>query len=240
MTDFDYDVYQKKRLARGYRNKKNGSKSKRCSLPSDRMTKKQWKERNSKVVSYNLNKPMSWVSFKEMPFDLQTEYINNLREKYGTTAADLGRFFDCDTSTITKYCKRNLGFAFGVGQRMSKKQKEMFAEFCKFDEDDEGEKPIEESCAGKGQEGFEVTGGLGNTRLAILSDDSDYETGYVPKREPPYHTVSSQEENRNPFKMRRVSLSFNGDFDANALRNSLYAIIGEGRPVSLNIECIIE
>lgn len=232
MTDFDYDVYQKKRLARGYRNKKNGSKSKRCSLPSDRMTKKQWKERNSKVVSYNLNKPMSWVSFKEMPFDLQTEYINNLREKYGTTAADLGRFFDCDTSTITKYCKRNLGFAFEVGQRMSKKQKEMFAEFCKLDKDDEGEEPSEGSCAGEGQERFEVVGGLGDTRLT--------ETGYIPGYESPYHTASSQEENRNPFKMRRVSLSFNGDFDANALRNSLYAIIGEGRPVSLNIECIIE
>lgn len=92
MNEFDYDVYLKKRIARGYRNKKNGSKSKRCSLTSDGITQKQWRERNGEIMSYNLSEPMSWETFKTMPIDLQTEYIKGLRDKYGTTATDLAKF----------------------------------------------------------------------------------------------------------------------------------------------------
>lgn len=129
MTDFDYDVYLKKRIARGYRNKKNGSKSKRCSLGSDNMTQKQWKERNGEVMSYNLSSPMSWDEFKMMPQDLRAAYITRLKEKYSVTATDLARFFGCVPSTITKYCKSELGITFNPGKRMTKEQKVAFREF---------------------------------------------------------------------------------------------------------------
>lgn len=137
MTDFDYDVYLKKRLARGYRNKKNGSKSKRCSLGSDNMTQKQWKERNGEVMSYSLNSPMSWDQFKMMPQDLKSAYITKLKDKYSVTATDLARFFGCVPSTITKYCKTELGITFNPGKRMTKEQKAAFREFT-------GEAEVEE------------------------------------------------------------------------------------------------
>ena len=38
MNDFDYDALQKKRIAAGARHMKRGSRSKRCSLPSDNLT----------------------------------------------------------------------------------------------------------------------------------------------------------------------------------------------------------
>lgn len=135
MNEFDYDVYLKKRIARGYHNKKNGSKSKRCSLTSDGMTQKQWKERNGAIMSYDLSAPMSWNEFKAMPLDLQREYIGSLRSKYNTTATDLAGFFECVPSTITKYCKSALGITFEPGKRMTREQKEAFREFTGSMED---------------------------------------------------------------------------------------------------------
>lgn len=57
MDDFTYDCWQKKQLAQQARHRKRGSKSRKCSLPSDNLTKKQWKERNGKTLSINLNQP---------------------------------------------------------------------------------------------------------------------------------------------------------------------------------------
>lgn len=40
MTDFDYDVKQRRELARAAKYRKRGSKSKKCTLPSDYLTQK--------------------------------------------------------------------------------------------------------------------------------------------------------------------------------------------------------
>lgn len=45
LEDFDYDVLQKKRTARGAQHRK-GSKSKRCILPHELMTKKELRAMN--------------------------------------------------------------------------------------------------------------------------------------------------------------------------------------------------
>ena len=79
MDDAEYLFHMQskttKRIARGAYAKKGGSRSKRCSLPSDKLTKKEWKERNGKTVSCKMREPMSWAEFKKMPDDLQREYI---------------------------------------------------------------------------------------------------------------------------------------------------------------------
>ena len=208
MNDFDYDVYLKKRVARGYRNKKNGSKSKRCSLTSDGMTQKQWKEKNGVIMSYNLSSPMSWDQFKAMPDDLQREYITSLRDKYSTTATDLARFFGCVPSTITKYCKSTLGITFDPGKRMTKEQKNSFREFA-------GESEIEAENV-----------------LNSYEDESNTE---LPVRElMPAHISQASD-----FNMKEISMSFSGNFDADAIRNSLALTIGKGRPVQIDIKCTI-
>ena len=213
MTDFDYDVYLKKRTARGYRNKKNGSKSKRCSLASDGMTQKQWKERNGEVMSYNLSEPMSWETFKTMPIDLQTEYVKGLRDKYGTTATDLAKFFDCVPSTVTKYCKRVLDVEFRPGQRMTKAQREAFVDFCGVEDDNKSD----EGCM----------------------DDEGFACCEI---EPPtpIEFVRQPREVNNPFNMKEIHMSFSGCFNADSLRNSLIATIGNGTPVKIDIRCSVE
>ena len=75
LNDFDYDVMQKKRIASNARRRVCGSKSKFCGLPSDHMTHAQWKKHNGEVKTVNLNQPMSWQAFKDVPNDLQKEYI---------------------------------------------------------------------------------------------------------------------------------------------------------------------
>lgn len=94
MNDFEYDVKQKKALARNAIHRKGGSRSKRCTLSTDHMTKAEWKRRNGEIMSYDMSKPLSWKEWKSMPDDLQVEYYNNIRKKFPnipqtTIAADL-------------------------------------------------------------------------------------------------------------------------------------------------------
>ena len=93
MNDFEYDCLQRKRLASQAKYRKRGSKSKKCTLPSDRLTNKQWKERCGPVVSFNFNKPIEWDRFKKLPVAVQSEYITNLQKRFGATAVDLGNMF---------------------------------------------------------------------------------------------------------------------------------------------------
>ena len=93
MNDFDYDALQKKRIAAGARHMKRGSRSKRCSLPSDNLTPAQLKRRNGPVSTYKLDAPMRWDDFKDMPVDLQKQYLTNLVETYGATNEMLGDMF---------------------------------------------------------------------------------------------------------------------------------------------------
>lgn len=91
MNDFDYEVMQKKRIAHGAAHMKRGSKSKKCSLPSDNMTPAQWKRRNGPVSTYSLNQPMSWEQFKKLPLDIQQAYIDALQSRFGVSAARISQ-----------------------------------------------------------------------------------------------------------------------------------------------------
>lgn len=91
MNDFDYEVMQKKRIARGAAHMKRGSKSKKCSLPSDNMTQAEWKRRNGPVSTYSLNQPMDWKQFKNLPLDIQQAYIDALQSRFGVSAARISQ-----------------------------------------------------------------------------------------------------------------------------------------------------
>ena len=93
MNDFDYDVMQKKRIARGASRMKRGSKSKKCTLPSDYLTATQKRRLNGPVSTYKLDEPMSLESFKAMPEDLQIQYILGLQENYGANDEMIGKMF---------------------------------------------------------------------------------------------------------------------------------------------------
>lgn len=118
MTDESYVFRQtsleRKKIANGVYSRKQGSRSKKCTLPSDNLTARQLKKRNGKVMQYNLNKPMSWHTFKSMPEDLRREYIVKCKEKYGARGKDLAEMFGMSnngfSSAMTKLFDGNSPF----------------------------------------------------------------------------------------------------------------------------------
>ena len=116
MNDFDFDVMTKKRIARGAAARKCGSKSRRCTLPSDYLTDAQKKARNGKMSTYNLSKPMTYEQFKLMPRDLQREYLLKLRNDMHASTRVIAQMFGCSDETV-RVVIRNLGINTG-GKKM--------------------------------------------------------------------------------------------------------------------------
>ena len=133
MNDFDYDALQKKRIAAGARHMRRGSRSKRCSLPSDHLTPAQLKRRNGPVSTYKLDEPMRWDDFKAMPVDLQKQYLTNLVETYGATNEMLGDMFYVHPTHVGAV-KKALGVVSHNPHRLIGEKKairdQMWAAFC--------------------------------------------------------------------------------------------------------------
>lgn len=112
MNEYEYSFLstsqERKRLAKGARARKNGSRSKKCSLPSDRLTKKQKEELNGKVITYNPNKPMTWIEFMELPPDLQHDYLTRLVNDYKGHRKDICKMFDISSSTLYRFVKERM------------------------------------------------------------------------------------------------------------------------------------
>lgn len=212
MNDFEYDCLLKKRLAGQAKYRKCGSKSKKCNLLSDGMTHKQWKERCGPVVSYNLNKPMSWGTFKKLPTTVQAEYITNLQKKYGATAVDLGDMFGVRALTVRKHADANgLNICFPRGHAMSAERKAAWSEFLGAVATNIDEFP-EEGCA-------EV---YNETEISSLTTE-------------PKAPIAPMKPNQ--MNMQMFSLRFSGTIDVGAIANSLKLILGEQSTGELEIIC---
>lgn len=134
MNDFEFDIMQKKNIAHSARKQKIGTRSKKCSLPSDRLTNKQWKERNGEVMSYNLSKPIEWGEFKALPNEIQEEYLVGLQKKYSVTATDIAKMFGVKPLTVTRHvAAKELNVSFHRGRSMSVEQRTEFAKFLSRD-----------------------------------------------------------------------------------------------------------
>ena len=83
MGVFDEDVRERRALVSSARRRIGGSRSRRCSLPSDGLSAAQRGRLNGPVRTYALGRPMSWEQFSEMPPDLQRQYLARLRERFG-------------------------------------------------------------------------------------------------------------------------------------------------------------
>lgn len=107
MHDFDFDIMEKKRIAQGARARKCGSKSRKCTLPSDYLTAAQKKGLNGKVGTYNLSGPMTYNTFRAMPDDLQKEYLLKLRNEMGATLTAMGKMMQCSPETVRQALMRH-------------------------------------------------------------------------------------------------------------------------------------
>lgn len=108
MKEFDWDVLQKKRVASGAYHIKRGSRSKKCTLPSDYMTASQKRRMNGNVETYNMTAPMAWKTFKKLPNDLKEEYMQSLVDKMDVSQTVAARdMFSISSATMSLYLKEN-------------------------------------------------------------------------------------------------------------------------------------
>ena len=126
MNEFDFDVMQKKRIANNAARMKRGSKSKKCSLPSDHLTPAQWKRRNGPVSTYSLNQPMSWETFKSLPTDIQQSYIDILQSRFNVTTSTISKELFARTGPALKALieKNGLKYIQMKGKNMSAEERE--------------------------------------------------------------------------------------------------------------------
>lgn len=86
--EFLREVQEKKNIAHSAYHRKGGSKSRRCTLPHEKMTKGELKRMSGPVKEWQMDKFYSWSDFKAMPDDLKVEYLNGITEKQAVSAED--------------------------------------------------------------------------------------------------------------------------------------------------------
>lgn len=145
MHDFDFDAMQKKRIARGAAHMKRGSKSTKCSLPSDHMTQAQWKRRNGPVNTYSLNQPMDWETFKSLPIDIQQSYVDILQRRFNVTAATISTELFGNTAPVLRVHmdKHGIKYIRMKGRGMTADEREVWEHWLSPEKCEDAHEPEE-------------------------------------------------------------------------------------------------
>ena len=129
MSIHQQEVQRGRELAKGARYKKNGSKSKKCSLPSDNLTNKQRKELSGKPMSLKMNEPMRFAEFNALSKYLKQEYIEHLSKTYNLDWSRLAWMFRVSPAIVkSRFAKDGVEFKSKRG-RMIAKDLEAFTVF---------------------------------------------------------------------------------------------------------------
>lgn len=105
---YQQDIKERKSAGTGAFHKKNGSKSKKVTFPSDYMTNKERKAMNSSVTTYNLNRPIKVLGvFRSMPIDIQQEYLQKLEDRFHPTFQDIASMFGVSDQTLRFYFRQD-------------------------------------------------------------------------------------------------------------------------------------
>lgn len=120
MTDIEYmfrqDIREKKAAGRGVYGKRTGSKTKYVGLPQTHMSDAQLKRRNGPLLTYNINTFNDWTSFRNLPYDLQKTYMQNLLATYNVNAQILADTYGVHKNTFLNYLKaRGIKLSFHKG-----------------------------------------------------------------------------------------------------------------------------
>ena len=143
MNDFDYDVKEKKRIARGAFAKKGGSRSKRCTLPGDYLSAAEKRKLSTTLVSANLKSPMDWKTFKNLPTEIKREYLEWLVSTYGARQGWVAKdLFGISKEAFRQYVNAHeptLAGVFPLSGRFKAEQREKWLAFV------EGREQVEEA-----------------------------------------------------------------------------------------------
>lgn len=88
---FNQTAKERKSAGTGAFHKKNGAKSKHCTLPSDYLTPAQKKKLNGPTVTWQMNWFYSYPEFKSMPDDIQEAYLVTIIKKYKVGMAAIAK-----------------------------------------------------------------------------------------------------------------------------------------------------
>lgn len=109
MTDEAYVFNQTNRdraiVRRSASHRKCGSKSKKCKLGVDYMSKKQIEQQHGECKTWKLTEWYSWEDFKQMPQDIQIEYINRIMDEYKVGLKNISIVaFHLSENALRNYC----------------------------------------------------------------------------------------------------------------------------------------
>lgn len=112
MTDLQYvyqsDIREKKSIGRGAFHKKCGSKSKKCTLPSDYLTRKEKAKLNSECKTYDMRKFYTYEEFKRFPDDIRLQYVNSLINRYNIGLGTIAeRVFHVSNAALRKNLEKS-------------------------------------------------------------------------------------------------------------------------------------
>lgn len=119
MTDekyvFQTDCREKKRTASGaFHKRTHAGKGGAVKFPSDYMTRKELNAMNGEPKSYNLNSPMTWAEFKELPDDIKVMYIKLIREKFRVSDSTIFRMMGVSQAAGQRHFAK---LGLGMGKR---------------------------------------------------------------------------------------------------------------------------
>lgn len=220
--DFYKDVKDKKTLARNAKYKKNGSKSKKCTLPSDYLTRKEKQKMNSEVKTYKMNQKYSWKEFMEMPLDIQREYLIHLRDTYGVKALVICKdlFKTCGAYALRNYSyKHNNCFGGIFSKGRSNQTKDQIEAWRAFTSEPPSN-PINKPAGNRKDQWF-----------GVLKEGNSDRTDFEAKEELPAQKV----------KVSTCSITLSGPADVDSLCKSINNILNaqsNGRQVvSFKFKC---
>ena len=113
---FNQTNRERKVVGRGTYNKVRAG-GRRVRMPSDNMTKKERAAMNGEVKSYNMGRPIEWAVFRDMPKQMQEQYVIGLQQKFpGISGALIAEAVGTKPNTFNPYLLRHgLKFDFRNG-----------------------------------------------------------------------------------------------------------------------------
>lgn len=135
MNDFDFDVLQKKRIARNAKYQKKGSRSKGCKLPGDYLTKAEKAKLSKTLVSFSLHDPITPAQFKLCSTPLKREWLEWVCGEFNAGATAISQdLWGMHRTYLTNYLKNyepTLNDIFAHHRRrQSKAERERWLAWC--------------------------------------------------------------------------------------------------------------
>ena len=136
MNDVAYTRVQtekeRKLLARSAKHKRNGSRSKKCTLPSDYLTPAQKKGLNGMVQTFEMNKPHTLKELKLWPEDLRHKYMKSILDTYNPPNKWLSEMLGTAEGSMPSVQARYFDIHPGKGRRHPNQSHDAFIQWHRF------------------------------------------------------------------------------------------------------------